>query len=581
MKKHSLLALALASAMLFSACDKKEPVDDTSDNSSRTENSQSDSSIGFGNSDSPTIPDSNNGGVVIDIGGTSLDEIVFKENDFSFTIDKARGGAVVKDYLGDSSEVKIPDTLGNRPVVYVDMWNCQKIISRLELPDTVTDFNLSIPIRRSLKYINIPKGMTSIGRGAFERCNQLEEIIIPDSVTKIGDSAFGSCNELREVVIGSGVTKIPDGMFLRCSRLNSVTIPDTVTEIGKSAFENCSIKELKWGKSVAKIGENAFGNNSFTEITIPDSVTEIGEYAFSGCRMLKSVTIPDSVTQINDCTFSGCVKLTDVNLGGGLKTIGVCAFSECISLESITLPDSVVELHSSAFADCIKLRSVKTGSGPEKIGGYVFRGCISLTDITLPDSLTEIGGWAFCDTKIKSITIPAAVTFIGTNPFAECDDLTEIKVDGKNPNYFSADGILYEKRAVDGQQSCITTLICCPKQKRGSVNVPEGVVGISDNAFVNCAGITEVTLPDTVTAIATSAFSCCASLSSMVIPDGVTSIGYWAFNGCTSLTSVKIPDSVTEIGVNAFADCEKIQATYKGKTYDYEHIDDLYKAING
>jgi len=27
--------------------------------------------------------------------------------------------------------------------------------------------------------------------------------------------------------------------------------------------------------------------------------------------------------------------------------------------------------------------------------------------------------------------------------------------------------------------------------------------------------------------------------------------------------------------------CEKIKATYKGNTYDYEHINDLYKIING
>ncbi len=66
----------------------------------------------------------------------------------------------------------------------------------------------------------------------------------------------------------------------------------------------------------------------------------------------------------------------------------------------------------------------------------------------------------------------------------------------------------------------------------------------------------------------------------MTIPDGVTEIGGDAFRGCKSLTSVTIPDSVTEIGDGAFYDCTSVKVTYKGETYDYDHIEDLYKAIN-
>ena len=65
----------------------------------------------------------------------------------------------------------------------------------------------------------------------------------------------------------------------------------------------------------------------------------------------------------------------------------------------------------------------------------------------------------------------------------------------------------------------------------------------------------------------------------MTIPDTMTCIGFLAFKNCTSLTSITIPDSVININGNPFSGCENIQATYKGKTYDYEHIEDLYDDI--
>ena len=43
-----------------------------------------------------------------------------------------------------------------------------------------------------------------------------------------------------------------------------------------------------------------------------------------------------------------------------------------------------------------------------------------------------------------------------------------------------------------------------------------------------------------------------------------------------------IPDSVNSIGSDAFDWCERLtRITYKGKTYTYDNIDDLYTAING
>ena len=121
------------------------------------------------------------------------------------------------------------------------------------------------------------KPITSIGRGAFQRCENLTGITIPEGVTNIGDGAFAGCNNLTSITIPDSVTSIGGGTFSGCNNLTSITIPNGVTSIGDNAFQECS---------------------RLTSITIPDSVTSIGGGAFGLCTSLNSITIPDGVTSI-------------------------------------------------------------------------------------------------------------------------------------------------------------------------------------------------------------------------------------------------------------------------------------------
>jgi hypothetical protein len=58
------------------------------------------------------------------------------------------------------------------------------------------------------------------------------------------------------------------------------------------------------------------------------------------------------------------------------------------------------------------------------------------------------------------------------------------------------------------------------------------VVGIGDEAFYYCSGLTSVTIPNSVTSIGYSVFEYCYGLTSVTIPNSVTSIGYSAFCDC-------------------------------------------------
>ena len=71
-----------------------------------------------------------------------------------------------------------------------------------------------------------------------------------------------------------------------------------------------------------------------------------------------------------------------------------------------------------------------------------------------------------------------------------------------------------------------------------SVNIPDGITGIGDDAFRKYAALTSITIPLSVTSIGESAFAGCSSLTSITIPPSVTSIGGFAFYLCNNLANI-------------------------------------------
>ena len=71
-----------------------------------------------------------------------------------------------------------------------------------------------------------------------------------------------------------------------------------------------------------------------------------------------------------------------------------------------------------------------------------------------------------------------------------------------------------------------------------------------------------VDIPNSVTIIGDNAFYKCYCLTSLTIPNSVTTLGEYAFQHCTELTSIIIPNSVKYIGWDAFSDCANLSDVY-------------------
>lgn len=141
-------------------------------------------------------------------------------------------------------------------------------------------------ITRYIKTVSIPEGYDRIEDGAFSNENAqsvLENVNLPKGLTLIGKNAFQNCNYIKSIELNEGLENIGDSAFFGTT-LGTVKFPSSLKIINDCAFANCHIYNLKFNAGLKYIGNSAFAlSNEHTEevLEIPASVIYIGPYAFN------------------------------------------------------------------------------------------------------------------------------------------------------------------------------------------------------------------------------------------------------------------------------------------------------------
>ncbi|MBQ7333552.1 MAG: leucine-rich repeat domain-containing protein, partial [Clostridia bacterium] len=167
----------------------------------------------------------------------------------------------------------------------------------------------------------------------------------------------------------------------------------------------------------------------------------------------------------------------------------------------------------------------------------------SKSEVDIPDvienrSVYSIGEGAFRQGSLRAVKIPAFTKLIKDYAFAECQNLTDVEIEGNLESI--------------GNSAFFGTAI-------REIALPDSLNSIGESAFAYCGLLKEIAIPESVTVISGSLFEKCVSLTRVSFSDGVTSIGEEAFSECSSLEDVNLGENLVKIGKRAFYNCSRVK----------------------
>lgn len=306
----------------------------------------------------------------------------------------------------------------------------------------------------------IRPGTRLIAKGAFEGCENLQEILLPETIEYVGEDAFAgtafynnsenwendvlvlgdllikvSENYTGVLEVEEGIQTIADGAAKGCTNLKEVVVPESMVHIGENAFLDCTnLKKVTLGKNVETLGRGPFFqcdllteilvneenihfevvdgilfDEEFTavvkcpqqlsgQVLLPETVSVIQAYAFAGCENLKRVILSDNCVFLGYMAFSECESLSNLTIPPKMEYIDHYAFTGAM-LEEIMIPDHVKYLGKGAFANCENLKLAVIGNGIPGLQEELFENCHNLEYVQLGKNLTYIERTAFKNTK--------------------------------------------------------------------------------------------------------------------------------------------------------------------------------------
>lgn len=350
------------------------------------------------------------------------------------------------------------------------------------------------------------------------------------------------------------VTAIGDSTFFASySALNPMTtlkLPDSITSLGALSFAHC--------KGLSTVSSYATSPASANANTLPSALKTLQYFCFFDCSALTAITINSALTAGNvyNGAFLGDTSLASLQVGAACTTyasennilytadyltlVAIPAGISASAMPTLTIHDGCTTVSANAGKYCRFFSTLSIPYSVSSIEANAFdnidTGTNALATVSFyqgnssaeSPSLSSIGTSCFyARSSLRTLTIPSAVTSIGSNAFNGCSVLGAA-VSGGNPGTINgvSGGVL------DLSNNSLATL--------------------GDSSFRSCSALTKVILSsgsDFDTAVSMSiganAFYSDTNIASVILPAGVSCPATnWAFNACRKLVaSTSAPNS--------------------------------------
>lgn len=291
----------------------------------------------------------------------------------------------------------------------------------------------------------------AIGAYAFNGAGNIHSLYLPDSLEIIGENAFYA---YPIDSIGS-YTYTMNGNFIDVDTSSMEAAITETPSIDTASVTTCS----SLPKSLTTIGKNAFANSGIKNIVINSNLAILGESAFENTGNFLDFTI---------------------NAGASISEIGSYAFRNS-GIHTFTVNGSIGKIGTSAF------------EGTGNIDKFV---------VNEGGSITEIGSSVFQNSGIHYVTLRGTVTSIGDRAFASCGNILDVTVESSTP--YTLGEYAFNNAGIH------------------SVNLSNGLSVVSKGTFEGCGNLETVNLPETLTHIEEDAFKNVSNIKKITINDTAT-----------------------------------------------------------
>ena len=462
----------------------------------------------------------------------------------------------------------------------------------------------------NLRTINdFPRNVTKLPNNLFSGDVSLKTFTIPDDVTEIGNSAFANTG-ITKIEIPAGVTTIGRGVFstsahaegeesVRTSIAVNFEEGSKLASIGSACFDGLSYKATFDAEDTlaSKVFSQAGYQISFYGQTLPEDENLVYGWADASSLMVvgltengkkeSSIAIPATATAgddetyrvvgIGDSVFAGTAgddaqantTLRSVKLGANIEFIGGSAFKYCTGLTTVDFSKAteLERIGNNAFYDaksvtawdlsaCTKLTTVEDSA-------FLY-GFSTTTTIKLPDSITSWGKNVISSAPVKVYVDVTSTTF--TTLVSVLDKKSDTFTFGGETGVYK--NLAYETQYKNGEYTVTITGFASEATEKEEVVIPDEIKGmkvtaVAEKAFSDANGsykqIKRVTIGKNVSQIGNYAFassrgSIDGTLESVTFNEGVpVSVGTRAFQKyTTTFTTFNAGNRELTLGDNVF-----------------------------